>query len=384
MAPVKASILVCGKFHYHNFVEFVAQAGCLRQFIYSHKLSTRFEVGPEAEAINLFGKEYLYQVHYRLLGEWGLKAGSRLYHGVLWDRLAAAVIKPADVLHFLMHGNSARAVRKAKAQGAKLLAEAVNGFPEDYARTINEEYDRLGLRQRRQKVNFDVWAEERELSDFLLVPSRFVQRSYEAHGWPAERILKLPYGANLADFQPNPALRGKFKAVCMAQITPRKGHVYLLEAWKKLALPDAELHCYGYYDREVLQALQSMGVPNVFFHGSVPKVQVIRALQEANVFVLPTIDDGFGVVILEAMAAGLPVITTEHSGGVEIIDEGVNGYVLPIRRSDLLAERLLELYRDPEKAAGMGRAARQKVEKGQSWQDYAARMIAIYGRCAGG
>jgi glycosyltransferase involved in cell wall biosynthesis len=373
----QTSLLVCGKFHYFNYVESLARKGHLRQFIFSHRLGSQKRFAGKFEAQNLWLKEYLYQAHYRLLGERGLPF---IYHAA-WDFAARRALKPCDLLHFLMHGNCVRTIQRAKKRGAFLLAEAVNSHPADYTRIIYEELDMLGISGRREPVNLAAMAEERRLADCVLVPSRFVQESYECHGTPASQIVKLPYCANLTDFQPDPSKKCKtFKVVCMAQVSARKGHYYLLQAWRQLGLKEAELHCYGYWDRDVIKALQRLNVPNVHFHGSVPKREVILALQSAHLAVLPTVEDGLAVVILEALAAGLPVVTTTHSGGSEVIENGKEGFVVPPRSIESLAQQILYFYQNREAAEMMGRAARAKVESGWGWENYANRLLKIYER----
>jgi glycosyltransferase involved in cell wall biosynthesis len=280
-----------------------------------------------------------------------------------------------------MHGNCGRAIRRAKEHGAFLLAEAVNSHPMDYTRIIHEELDQLGIKGRHETtINREAMAAERQLADFVLAPSGFVQESYERNGFPADKIIKLPYCANLNDFQPGGEKGKTFKVVCMAQVSARKGHYYLLQAWKQLGLKDAELHCYGYFDRDVIKALQRLNVPNVIFHGSVSKKEVIAALQTASLAVLPTIEDGFGVVILEAMAAGLPVLTTTHSGGSEVIENGREGFVVAPKSVEALAEKMLYFYENRDAAREMGKAARKKMESGWGWEDYTDRLLEIYAR----
>jgi glycosyltransferase involved in cell wall biosynthesis len=379
MTP-QTSLLVCGKFHYFNYVEHLARKGNLRQFIFSHRLGAQKRFDGKFEARNLWLKEYLYQAHYRLIGASGLTTGARLYHGI-WDRQACRSLKQCQLLHFLMHGNCGRTIRRAKEQGTVLLAEAVNSHPVDYTRIIHEELDVLGIsRHREAPVNLEAMAAERQMADFVLVPSSFVQESYERNGFPANKIIKLPYCANLSEFHPGIKKGKDFKVVCMAQISARKGHYYLLQAWKKLGLKDAELHCYGYFDRDVIKALQRLNVPNVYFHGSVSKPEVIAALQGAHLAVLPTVEDGFGVVILEALAAGLPVVTTTHSGGSEVIENGYEGFVVAPKSVEALAGKILYFYENRDAAREMGQAARKKVEAGWDWEAYTDRLLEIYER----
>jgi glycosyltransferase involved in cell wall biosynthesis len=320
----------------------------------------------------------------RLLGNAALATMGGWYHA-LWERQLDRVLEPAPLVHFLLHGNCRRALARVQARGSRLLAEAVNSHPEDYRRLIDGEFADLGLAPpaRNRRAEEQILAEI-SLADRLLVPSQFVERSYLARGFPAGRMTRIGYGANLQDFRPGPERDGHrwpFRVICCGLVTPRKGPHHLLRAWKQLTLPDAELHFFGQVDREIMPRLLAIGAANAHFHGSVDRATLIRELQGSDLFVLPTVEDGFGVVILEAMACGLPVITTENSGGPDVITDGQEGFVVPVRSAGQLAEKIGRLYRDRELARAMGRAARQRVETRPDWRGYAGQLIAHYAEC---
>jgi glycosyltransferase involved in cell wall biosynthesis len=87
------------------------------------------------------------------------------------------------------------------------------------------------------------------------------------------------------------------------------------------------------------------------------------------VFVLPSVEDGWGLVTNEAMRAGLPVIVSDHAGSAEIVRDGVNGFVVPARDVDALASRMALLLGDRELHARMGEAARATAAS-RTWETY--------------
>src|SRR5579875_925905 len=131
----RINIAVCGKFHYHNYVRFVDQAGLLNRLYYSHKLSTdAAHLGIERDrAINLWPKEYLIRLHGRLTHGSLMLDFAPLYAGV-WQIGALRRWAPCDILHLMLHGTGPSLIRRAKSEGAKVIVEAVNQHP----RGVNE------------------------------------------------------------------------------------------------------------------------------------------------------------------------------------------------------------------------------------------------------
>ena len=95
-----------------------------------------------------------------------------------------------------------------------------------------------------------------------------------------------------------------------------------------------------------------------------------------DVLVFPSLFEGFGLVILEAMAQGMPVITTSHTAGPDLIEEGVDGFIVPIRSADAIAEKLCLLARDPDRLSAMQQAARRKAQS-HSWESYRQRLVQV-------
>jgi glycosyltransferase involved in cell wall biosynthesis len=91
-----------------------------------------------------------------------------------------------------------------------------------------------------------------------------------------------------------------------------------------------------------------------------------------------SIEDGFGMVIVQALACGLPVICTNNSGGPDIVREGVNGYIIPARSVSLLKERIMYLYKRPQLLRDFSDDARKHVEAGFTWDDYGERIVGRY------
>ena len=97
----------------------------------------------------------------------------------------------------------------------------------------------------------------------------------------------------------------------------------------------------------------------------------------ADIFVLASVADGFGLVVAQAMACGLPVIVSENVGAKDIVIDGVNGFIVRAGDSVELANRLQYLQKNPDQRIKMGLAARESVKNGFTWNDYGDRLNAF-------
>jgi glycosyltransferase involved in cell wall biosynthesis len=210
------------------------------------------------------------------------------------------------------------------------------------------------------------------LSDIILVPSQFVRTSLVDAGVPPEKIHVIPFGSPVEYFQPAPRRDGVFRALFVGRVGPRKGVHYLLEAWAGLKLPDAELLLIGNDEFPEGSIAEHQGryrhIP------SVPHATLNDHYTSASVFVLPSLVEGLPLVLLEAMSCGIPIITTKNAGGLDLITDGVEGFVLDARDTEALKEKILWCYQNPQALAEMGRAARLRAEQ-LTWLRYRRTLI---------
>jgi glycosyltransferase involved in cell wall biosynthesis len=378
----KVNIAVCGRFHFHNYVRFIDQAGMLNAFYYSHKISTdAANLGiPTTQAVNRWLKEYLIYAHGIFTHGWLVPECAPFYTD-LWQAGALRQWRKCDVLHLMLHGAGVKMIRRAKSEGASVMVEAVNQHPHGLNDILRDEAERLGLRFRRTLHRIQKrQLEELELADFVLAPSKIVRESFVKRGFEKSRTAVIPFGVDLARFHPVPdrgAAEKTFRVICVAQISLRKGQIYLLEAWRKLKFRNAELLLIGSISHEMAERLEDY--KGMFRHiPSVPNHKLFEYYGRSSVFVLPTLEDGCSYVCGEAMACGLPVITTVNNGASDIVNHGANGFVIPIRSPESVAEHLETLYRDEALRSQMASAALMTARTELSWERYAARLCEIY------
>jgi len=209
-------------------------------------------------------------------------------------------------------------------------------------------------------------------ADRILIASDYVRQTLLSVGADPSRIRLVPYGVDTSRFRPSLRRRSKiFRALFVGQISQRKGIKYLLQAWKALRLPNSELVIAG--------ALLGSGNGLRPFADSfrrlpaLPHSEVHQYFAEADVFVYPSLHEGSALAIYEALACGLPVITTPNSGSV--VRDGREGFVVPIQDVAALQEKMLLLYTNPELRRHFSVQARLRAEA-YTWATYRRNLIA--------
>ncbi|NEQ21777.1 MAG: glycosyltransferase family 4 protein [Microcoleus sp. SIO2G3] len=213
--------------------------------------------------------------------------------------------------------------------------------------------------------------QEIQLADHIFVPSSFVQNSLLEAGTKPEKISVIPFGAPIDYFHPQPKPDKLFRTLFVGRVGPRKGVHYLLQAWQELSLPEAELLLVGI--NEFPKGWLEQYTKGIRHISSVPHASLNRYYSSANVLVLLSLVEGLALVQLEAMACGIPLITTPNTGGSDIVTDGVEGFILPVRDVEALKEKLEWCYTHPEELAHMGQAARHKAEQ-LTWEQYRQQL----------
>ncbi|WP_017300731.1 glycosyltransferase family 4 protein [Nodosilinea nodulosa] len=227
-----------------------------------------------------------------------------------------------------------------------------------------------------QAIHEPLWKLERKeqeiaLADHIFVPSSMTRQSLLDAGVTSERISVIPYGAPVDYFKPQAKLDDKFRALFVGRVGPRKGVHYLLQAWQKLRLPEAELKLVGI--NEFPPGWIESYRDSIHYLPSVPHASLHHHYCSSSVLVFPSLVEGFGLVQLEAMACGIPIITTPNAAGPDIITDGVEGFIVPIRDSEAIQEKLEWCYQNPDELAEMGSAARRKAEA-LTWPVYQRKL----------
>jgi alpha-maltose-1-phosphate synthase len=214
-------------------------------------------------------------------------------------------------------------------------------------------------------------------ADCVIVASSFTRRSLARCPEPLGRVEVVPYGAPPTVDVGRPCAhdRGRpLRALFVGNLSQLKGLADLHEAMVKIRRL-ATLTLIGKPAARDCRALQRV-IQSHRWLPSVPHERVLELMTEHDVLVLPSIAEGFGLVITEALSRGLPVITTPNTGGPELMTDGRDGFIVPIRAPDAIADRLTRLAEDRDLLAAMSQAALATARR-NSWERYEQRIAEI-------
>jgi len=295
-----------------------------------------------------------------------------------FDRWATYNLGEPSVIN-AMSGFATETLSGASARGVTVFCDRGSWHILEQQRVLDEEASRIGA----PRAHFDPFMIERELREYqladrILVPSEPARQSFIRRGIDAGRVIKVPYGVDISAFSMPTEERCPGAVVSVATVGLQKGHQHLLQAFRMLNTQNASLTLVGAVTPgwEKRLHLQQAGVRAT---GPVNRSRVIEELHRASAFVLASIHDGFGLVIAQAMACGLPVIATEATGVRELITDEVEGIVVPAPPdAQTLAKAMDSLLSDSDRAQAMGAAARRKVESFGGWDRYGRQVVAAF------
>lgn len=261
----------------------------------------------------------------------------------------------------------AEALKAAKDLGKTTVLYVTGEHPLSFKEKYENEIEKWGI----SKVpsawsdkHLDAYIRSIELSDYIIALSHESKKTYVKRGCESSKIYVCPLGTDAAS-APIMGQRAnlnsdEFVVVFMGRIDVAKGVQYLLEAWRQARLPkDAILYVCGKHPRGAVEIIKHFeDLENVYYPGFINSKEYF---QKADIFILPTLSEGFPRGVLEAMSYGLPGIVTPIAS--EPIVHGENGLIVPYCDSESIAHWLRKLYEDHEMRERMGIKAKESVEK---------------------
>lgn len=255
----------------------------------------------------------------------------------------------------------------------RLLLEEIERTPFASA-SLKSEYELSLSEEELRKISM-----EPHLANGWVAPSHFAAETLAEHGIPSDRIHIVPFGVTSEVFgrRAHPPDSSKpFKIIFVGQLIQRKGISYLLDAMRMLNSSSIQLVLCtrGRVDETLLARYSDL---NIEIKHDLSGKQLAAQLHNSDVFILPSISEGLALVLLETMSCGVPLIATHNTGASTVMEDGVDGFVVPIRSAEAIAERIEWGVSHRTELATMGDAAAVKART-FTWERFRAGIVEAY------
>lgn len=251
----------------------------------------------------------------------------------------------------------------------KIFEKDMKCSPE-FAEKLKQEIS-FTLNDERQNYYID----EAKRADYIIAASEFSKKSYVAVGVPKKNVFVCPYGMDSLNYEEKHI--GKTDELVftfMGGTRQAKGLSYVLEAFTRLSNKDTKLNIVG--KDNLVQDIKKKYRGNIKYWGQQLHSKIPEILSETDILLFPSLSDGFGFAAAEGMAAGCPVIASENSGIADLIEDGINGYVIPIQSTEALYEKMLWFVDNREKIQTMSDNAVRTIKK-MTWEQYNQKILDI-------
>jgi glycosyltransferase involved in cell wall biosynthesis len=252
-----------------------------------------------------------------------------------------------------------------------LLEPEFDRFPA--VRTAYEEHRRRHAPRRNARKDAEL-----VLADLVVTPTNFSRDSLVTAGVPPDSIAVVPYGAPAIVATSELPRSDRVIFLSAGSQSVRKGTHYLLEAWRLLR-PGRGVELWLVGSITLPDHLLADLPGTVVIKPSIPRTELFELYGQATALVFPSLCEGFGLVITEALSHGLPVITTPNTAGPNLIEDGANGFLVPIRDAYRLAEAMQWCIDHPSQLEVMRRRALETAAYWQ-WDDYRSALASVVSR----
>jgi len=381
---MKVCVSVLGRFHAFNLAHELDRQGALERLITSYPKFVAKRFGVPTELVSTVLSNELIRRGWAHLPDsiTNLTNPVPFFCEHFETRAAKYIPSDADV-YVGWSGVSLAGLERASSHGMMTIVERGSSHIETQTELLTEEYEQFGFKPRvAHPLIVEKELAEYEAADFISVPSQFVKNTFLERGVDEAKLIQVPYGVSLDSFTPPEAGQRErdnvFRFIHVGGVNLRKGCHYLLQAFQKLNLPNAELLFVGPVASEMEPFRERYASPSIIFQGAVPQSELVHFYAKAHAFCLASLEEGLAMVTAQAMACGLPVIATTNTGAEDLVREGAEGFIVPIRDTNALAERMLWAYEHREAASAMGASAHDRIRSNFSWRDYGDRILKAY------
>ena len=301
----------------------------------------------------------------------------------LFDRWARSLLRPGQHL-FTAYAFANDSMRWVQQHGGLAFLDAWTSHPEEFWKLLTEEQQLWGSSYPPVSRYYqDRAADSAGVADYVFVSSTFVRQSYLKRGFNPDRLLFCPYPVDLSVYRPAPEPRPAqrpFTLLHTGGLSLRKGAPYLLEAFRLIRkeVPNAILRVRRDIRNDAVDILRRHADLPIEWSGGLSLEDHVRRYQTSDLLLFPSVEDGFAQVVAEALACGLPVVTTPNTGASDLIRSGENGEVVPIREPQALAQAALKWW--DRLRAGQGIGGIEVLRNRLSVENFEALVIGYLSR----
>ncbi len=379
----KVTIIVPGKFHAFNLAKGLQNKNVLKTLITSYPkyLVIRDDINKKIVK-SIFIKEILERILLKLKLNI-LLSKSYYYINLLFEYISSKRIDydSTDIL-VSWSGVAEKSFIKSKTKKIIKILERGSSHIVFQNKILIEEAKILGLKKKpidERIIQKEI--REYELADYISVPSNFAKQTFIDNGINCQKIITIPYGTNLKQFYKLDLKPNEFTIISTGQISIRKGSIYLLKAFEELDLKNCKLILVGNIESELNEILKPyFSNPNITFEKHVKQIRLIDYYNRSHIFVTSSLEEGLSMVQPQAMACGLPIICTTNSGGEELVDDGENGFIGPIRDIGFLKEKIKFFYDNKDELEKFSKKSNEKAIKYFSWENYSEKVYKQYNK----
>ncbi len=379
---MKVVVSVKGRFHAFDLARELNKRNALLALVTSYPGFKASQFGIDRNLI----KSYLYYEVLDRSARWLQKKLNRssyfnaqYYIAEKYDKCVAKSLNYRMDIFTGWSSFSLQSIQKVREHGGISILERGSSHIQYQNDILNEEYNKYGVKPLLpHKSIVEKELKEYQEADYISVPSRFVYNTFIERGISKDKLIINAYGVDTINFHPGIKSDNVFRVIYCGALSLRKGVQYLLQAFSELSLKNAELIMIGDMLPEIKKIMSKFKTTYIKHYPSVSQSQLRNFYVTGSVFVMPSIEEGMAMVQVQAMACGLPLICTTNTGGGDLIKDGKEGFIIPIRDVTSLKEKIEWLYCNRQEAEEMGQAAYKKVREGYTWNDYGKRMYKIY------
>ena len=283
----------------------------------------------------------------------------------------------ADVL-LSFAGVGRKSGKKAKENNKIYICDSTSAHIIEQNNLLAEEYN--DIVKRKFQINpkvIESKIEEYRNANLILVPSNFVKKSFEKHNFKNIRVLNL--NSSINNFYPHKKIKRSaefFDIMFIGQLSLQKGLHYLIDAFKKFKHPKKRLHIIGHHSEDKEFFEKKMVHENIIHYGQMKQEEINTLANKCHVNVLPSIQDGWGLVVSQSSAAGCPNIVSENVGALDFVKKYKTGFSVPIKNSNSILEKF-ELLCD-DKSLWKELSSNGIKHSGEStWEEYIKKLEKI-------